>query len=87
MSVALEVSQDEISPLNDEAAVPAKHGQDELAQIMALMLVTLEVSHVEMCPYLVSAVDESESHSSTAPDSVEPVKKEGVGRGVGSGLG
>ena len=43
---------------------------------MSCILVTLEVSHVEMCPYLASVVDESESHSFTAPDRVDSSKVE-----------
>ena len=63
MFVVLEVSQREISALNDVAE-----------ENMLYMLVTLEVSHVEMCPYLASVAVASLSHSSTAPERVESSK-------------
>ena len=56
--------------MNDDAALLYEE-QSELAQKSSSKLVALEVSHVEMSPYLLVAVVESESHSSTAPDRVE----------------
>ena len=60
MVVTLEVSHCETSSLKEVAE------KNKLAK-----LVVLEVSHVETCPYLDSAVDASLSHSPTAPERVE----------------
>ena len=60
MVVVREVSQEEISALNDVAELN-----------ISFMLVTLEVSHVDIWPYLASVAVSSLSHSSTALESVE----------------
>ena len=69
--VALEVSHAEISSLKEPAASVYESQYESLAQKSASKLVALDVSHVEMCPYLASVVVASLSHSSTAPESVE----------------
>ena len=54
---------------------------------MAVIFVALEVSHVEICPYLASVTVASSSHSSAAPESVESSNDDVVGFGVGDGVG
>ena len=66
MSVTPEVSHALMSSLKDALAGSQAVGYAGSAQNKSLMLVTCDVPHVEMWPYVTSAAALSESHAATA---------------------